>query len=72
MFLSFLFSGSYAGLVVANFASFLISLYLFKNPVTIQGFLIKKEEKRKKLIKKNTGVTLPITPITIHTFNRYC
>ena len=71
LFLSFLFSGSYAGLVVANVASFLISLYLFKNPVTVEGFMINKEIKKKEEWKEKFDLELPITRIAFDPSRRY-
>lgn len=46
--LSFLFSGGYNSLVIGNTASALISIYLYFNPVTLKGFLIRNKEKEAK------------------------
>lgn len=45
--LSILFSGSYGALIVGNMSSMIISLYLFKNPVTIKGFFVQQEVEHK-------------------------
>lgn len=51
IFVAILFSGSYAGMVVAMIASLIISIYLFKNPPKTFKQVVNEPKNKNKLYK---------------------